>query len=340
MRVIKSNCTVEDSNICTYDELNYSFGYRELSIIQITLDSLGIISNIVALLVLGHIKKRNRRFFQFLKIDTLTTLVSNINSLVLSLMFLVFVDNIYHLSNTSFVFFSRVEYINYFTYVYKMVWAIFYTMSTCFDILLVYEKIQIYKRNTTFITKRSAILISSYIFLYSVILNGPINMTRDVMKKEFNTSDESFSIYSYGKRSLPKNLDSILLGITIIFNIMREFGHLIMIIAINITLIIVIKSHNKKKIKINTHNKELVRQNYLNDCKIVSIKSTYNGLLICSVFFFNVDKLLGYDYLRSILFQYVTSIVHSLRSTINLLLLLKYNKKFRQNFFSNFRSEQ
>ena len=219
-----------------------------------------------------------------------------------------------------------------------MIRAPLFTLSTCIDVMLVYEKIQIYTKEKNFFTKKSANVIALVLFIYSIMLNVPVSISRDTRVIELEAiSNVTIELKAYKVRSF-QNYQNIFLASVFLFNFFRDVGQIILIIGINIRLIMVISKYNKKISSIISNEKQtLIKKRLKNDCKNVFIKSTYSGLLNFLIYCYSINNLYGKNYLFNIVVYTLCGLLSSIRSSINFLVMLKYNKIFRENFSSYFK---
>ena len=96
-----------------------------------------------------------------------------------------------------------------------MIRAPFYTLSTCIDIMLVYEKIQIYTKANNILTKKSANLISLLFFLIIQKKNFPITQVNYggvlfVWKSLFHVCESTTPMFRMDLRKLRDTIISSL----------------------------------------------------------------------------------------------------------------------------------
>ena len=75
-----------------------------------------------------------------------------------------------------------------------------YTYAGIMDIIIVYERILLYKPTIKFMRKTKAAKNSFYIFVFSIIINIPIILSRKIKKYEFQFEDRKLNVYEHQAR--------------------------------------------------------------------------------------------------------------------------------------------
>lgn len=328
---------MSDTQHCYLERSSEILTMRNLFITTLSISSIGIIFSYYCIHAISFSKNTQTRFFKFIKIDSIICLIDNLNTLICSVIFLRFVDRVYRPSGTSVSFYDENVFNTYFTYVYTVLRAPLHTYSSCVDIILVYEKIQFYTKDKNFITKRSAYSLSLLLALYSIVLNISPYVSRDIQVIRLQTvTNETLELKSYKVRSF-ENYQTIFLVSLFLSGFIRDVGHLFVLIGISIRLIVVINKYNNRLSTVISKKKQkLMKNNFMNDCKNVLFKSTFSCLYNFINYYYNIDHLYGTSYLMNMSIYYILGILGCIRSSMNFLIMLKYNTIFRTNFLSHF----
>lgn len=208
------------------------------------------------------------------------------------------------------------------TYIYLQVFSVFNTCTGILDIFLVYEQIQVYKPNLTFLAKRSACKIYICIFIYSVLINLFLNISRKNHEEILILESGSIKVYYYGFGKIGQYQFDILK----IFSLfVRDVFFLIIEIIISIILIRTVIQYHKTGIL--TRN---VRTR-INNSKIAFFMNFISSTFRLYTFFLVVlIQLHFYD--AYYIFSRIYKLLLCLKNGSNFFLLLKLNRKFRENF--------
>jgi len=165
----------------------------------------------------SRIPSKNLRFLQVLQIYTINSFLLNLNDMTSFILY-------FSLNKTEWLFKSfryyDSAYVTYFVYVYAPVWVVLYTFggSISFtslyliptslklyspkgtlDSFIVYTRIQMLYPRLKFLSKTSIYVVSLFIFIFSVVINVPINLSRTIVKTPFQIGSNSTSVLAtYG----------------------------------------------------------------------------------------------------------------------------------------------
>lgn len=239
--------------ICDINDFCYFSESKEINYITIfgmtmlLISIIGIFNNIICIIIFKYSNTNNtegKKFFLFLYYYTINSLMINLNDLINYSIYLLTnaQSEIYRKIENNSLYLKTQVFIIYFSYFYQNIWAIIYTFGTFMDTFIVYERIQLYNPKWKFLSKTSAGKISLFVFLFSLVLNVPVNLSRNVIQNEFFTStNKSVLAYSYALREFEQNNNLFTLSI-IVSNFFRDgSGSMIIGITINIILIVTIK---------------------------------------------------------------------------------------------------
>ena len=332
----RTNCTPSELEACYLEDNVELFNLQNLFFILLICSVFGTIFNSICIHVLTFSKNCKSRFLLFIRIDSIIYLVTNINYFAVCLIFVAFLEKTFKLSENNVSYFDKDLCIYYFTYFYCMINPILYTFSNCMDSVLVYEKIQIYKKSKNFFTEKSVNFVSVSLLLYSILLNIPVHISRDIRNIELKTTaNETLILKTYSVRTF-ESYQMFFYVTVITCNFIRDIGSVLFLIILNIKLILVIKIFNKSVFNIiSNQKKKKYHKNFTNDCKNILIKSTNACLLNLVCFYYKLDVMYGIH--DTLLIYYISVFAGGMKSSLNLLIMLRYNKIFRQNFLRIFR---
>ncbi len=165
----------------------------------------------------SKVPSMNSRFLKALQIYTFNSFLLNLNDMTSFILY-------FSLNKTEWLFKSfryyDSAYVTYFVYVYAPVWVVLYTFggSISFtslyliptslklyspkgtlDSFIVYTRIQMLYPRLKFLSKTSIYVVSLFIFIFSVVINVPINLSRTIVKTRFQIGSNSTSVLAtYG----------------------------------------------------------------------------------------------------------------------------------------------
>ena len=122
-------------------------------------------------------KLSHLRFFKLLQIYTFNCTLVNLNDTVICILNLTLTEIFYYYGSSLFVL--NQTYVIYYTYIFKTIWSLTFTVSSLLDLLIVYERILIYLPHMTFLRHTSPSCILFGVLTYTIVINVPIFLSRD-----------------------------------------------------------------------------------------------------------------------------------------------------------------
>ena len=227
---------------------------------------IGIVLNSIASFIFIFSKNMNTKFLNLLKHYTINSLMINLNSLILSILFFT-QQNIYISNNGR--FYQSYHWVFYFTYFYTSIFIVLYTFDGILDIFMVYERILLMKPKFKFLKHISAHVISFSVFLFCCIINIPINIGKGVQKNTIEVNNVSLGMFKiYLKKFNYQTLFSISVLST---NAIRDILPLIIGIVLNVYLVIVTIRFHKNRTSITTDKAIIFKKTNINNTKLAFI---------------------------------------------------------------------
>ena len=297
----------------------------------------GFFIHSLTVFILVFSRNLNTKFFQLWKIFSLNILLNNIFTLSIILTSIFLNLKFYFLNETTYV--DNFLFSVYISYIYMFFWVLTYTFEGLLDIVMVYERILLLNLDIQFLRKTSILLTSFCIFIFSIVVNIPINVSRVVIKKNILTNTgESMELYSIGQYEYGY---SRLLILSIYFtSFIRDVLAAVSEIIINIFLVYNLSNYFKRRynltsINVNGDRNRFIylskseQKNTIINCLLCCL-STINHILTFLVFFLLENGMISlYRYIRPI-----NGLVHGTKNYICLFIFVTLNKQFRKNFLA------
>jgi len=157
----------------------------------------------------------NSRFLQPLKISTVIGIVFAFNDAVFVILNLTLNTHVWQVDY--FIYFQNEKYMFYFDRIYSPIWTVFYTFGGCIlrivyeylklllinffigmmDIVITYERVQMIFPKMIILAKFSILKIASVAFVFSVLVNIPVNVAREVHEQVFRIDSNETIILRY-----------------------------------------------------------------------------------------------------------------------------------------------
>lgn len=167
------NCT--NSSCSTISE-TYINSTSILVGILLIISFIGIVFNSISVYIFFISKSMKTRFFQYLKIFSIHSLLTNLNDFLFYILFIALNQTIY-MSGDALLYTSE-TFIRYHTYFYLLAWSYIYTFGGIISIFIVYERLQMYNPGLKFMSKLSPLVISIIVIMVSILINLPVNISR------------------------------------------------------------------------------------------------------------------------------------------------------------------
>jgi hypothetical protein len=120
----------------------------------------------------------NQRFLVCLKFYSINSLMVNLNDMITCLFYFIKIENIYRFNGLD--FYENSSFVFYYTNFYLTIWSIVYTFGGFMDIYIIYGRIQIFYPKLTFLKETSISMFSFIILIFCILINIPINMSRQM----------------------------------------------------------------------------------------------------------------------------------------------------------------
>jgi len=174
----------------------------------------------------------NTRFLQPLKIYTVVGILLGLNDALVIILGISLNKNTWHVNG--FDYFQNDTFMFYHVHIFFTIWSIVYTFggniykakfakliiyliffqTGLMDIVIAFEWIEILFPRVNILRRFSILKISFVAFVFSVLVNFPVNIVRAVEKQQFKMdSNETITLSAYGKSLLAANLPNRILYI-------------------------------------------------------------------------------------------------------------------------------
>ena len=327
MQYVYLNCS--NLSICEIVKKENPIVDNTVHILISSFSLLGIILNSITAFIFIFSNNSSTKFLKFLKFYSLNSLGISLNDFSF-INYYLFTNNYVYIINNKFYNESNltpfIVYLNFFVF--------FSTFSGMLDIFIVYERIQIYLRDLKFLRNKSAAIISFCVLLYSIVLNIPIGIAREIC--DVNISIESnvnITIYCYKLREFHYN--NIYLISIFVFNFMRDIMNFIIEIILNIVLMLTMRRYYNNRMALNISNMNLFefRRTDTNNAKIALFLNFISAFFHMTSFSTVIlIKYFSFSYFH--IFSKIIILAYTSRHSMNIFLFLKLNKKFRRNFYA------
>ena len=337
MSCTSDNITVNQYNCTIIDNEEI---LRKYSIpMHMCLSAIGVILNSLCVFIFKFSKNMEEKFLILLRHYSFNSLLFNFNVFMVQLVALCLPAFAFNWNETGIYFIDNYSFVLYYTYIYQNIWAILYTYAGILDIFIVYERILLYKPSVNFMRKQTARNISFYVFIFSIIINIPVIYSRQTKEYLLLLDDKEITVYRHGTRDLNENI--IILVVTYLANFFRDITTCIIEITINIYLILAMFDYyrNKQSVlnranntdQITANNIIVFRKSDINNSRIamfICFCSSLSHILVFSILIIFIFA----DFKVYIIYAYCIGLFFVIRHSLNFLIFLKLNKKFRRNF--------
>ena len=163
MKYFNLNCTnfIDESLTCNISDEDQVNGLMIFNNINMVLSVGGLVTNSLSLIIFGSLEKR--RFFQYMKAICINSLIANCCNLFIS--FSGFVLNGIIYNNNGVLYFTNESFIFLQRYLYLYCYTMFHSLSGLYSVIIIYERILMYRKKWWFskISPKKVIL-SKYFF--------------------------------------------------------------------------------------------------------------------------------------------------------------------------------
>ena len=320
------NCT--DNYTCEITGSGAHTQIYQYCIISFSL--LGLITNTLSLFIFTFSNNMNTRFLRYLKWYVVNSLVVTFNCFLLGVVPLslkgINYNNNFN-SNYSIMFF--------YVFICIPTFLVSYTFGSLLDIIIAYERILMYLPKVKFMRNIKIHLFLFVFFVLSCLINTPTIFSFDVASLSLNF-DRTVKVYYFNRRSF--NYNDLYTVCLYVSTFLRDILTFVIELVITTFLVItIVKFYNKKRMVLNTED--------ANSDPIVFHKTDMNNskltLFIC--FFSSINHILIFVSLTIfyycsrtvfIVFLCFCLLINLIKHSLNFLILLKLNKKFKRNFVS------
>lgn len=324
-------------------ELSFSFTF-----IVITLT--GSLLNALSLFIFIFSNNMDTKFLRLLKCYIVNSLVVTVNHFVLFTL-LAFITsspltnrNIYYNGK---MMSNSLQFTQYYSYIFLPVWTISYSYGSLLDITIVYERILMYLPKLKFMRNVQIYVYLLVFLLLSCVINLPANFSRDIYSLAMNLTNsplnDTIVVYTIKKRIFHYNdLFTVCLYAS---TFMRDILTLVIEIAVTVILLITMyRFYNKKRETVARTSTEAISSiNEQSSDAIIfrrtDMRNSQITLYICFISFVShVGSFLALIVLyfnHSDLYTYIVGFFgffFLIRHSVNFVLFLKLNKKFKRNF--------
>ena len=319
---------INSSEICTAFDLEEIELYVEYCVVILFFSIIGIFTNSISILIFISFSNTKKKFFHLLKYYTLNSIVSNLNDFVIMVFLIRFRHQLLIDTSSLQIYNQNHNLIRYIVYFYLIVRNTVYTFGCSLDLFIIYERIQLYAPNYSFLIKQSAGRIVGFVFLYVIVLNVPTNMSRQVRHIEKCKESESTFFYYFDS---PDFNEFFIIFLIITYIIRDAITCIIMIVLITI-LIICVRRYYTQRQTFNMQNRNsniIFKKSALNNCKI-AVMMCFLNVILHILNAYNLIKKHQYNSAMNDIVVY--SIFFEFKNSVNIFIFIKFNKIFKRNF--------
>ena len=194
MDQLKQKCinkTESCSNFIYDYKLDFDYDYDyvlAVSIISLVISAIGIVLNLISSIIFTFSNNMKTRFFHFVRYKCYGSLVMNLCDVTFFFSFF-----LYNRFNIGWLIPNRSNESYKSAFFYAFINMTIYLMMNAFtsylDICLVYERIQIYKKNIKLFKNQKPITIMFFLFTFSAILTLPNLLSTEITEFRINRTD-------------------------------------------------------------------------------------------------------------------------------------------------------
>lgn len=300
----------------------YAYLHYPIIVTILVISAAGAFFNIACFISL---KECTCEFNQFLTIFTFNSFVLNFNDLLRYSLMLV--PNINNLGFEFFIF-----------TVYQPIHSICFTFGGFLDILIIFERLQLFIKRPKLFAKLSAQMWSLIGLILSMIFIGPLLLSKWPIKTlaRVGNSSEVIELYKTEFNDFDANFFYIVAYYFSLF--CRDVAPLTFEISLNLFLYIQLKNYLKKKAKLLAKNRN-INQAIIKNFRKCDENNTRLAIILC--FLSAITHILSImdfisiqwlDYVYSLFTTSTFDLVVALKHTINIFIFYKFNKVFKLYF--------
>lgn len=334
------NCT--SNNECTHDGPPVSFEFSFWFYLIICCLSLcGITLNSISVFIFSYSSDMKNKFFQLLKVFSISCLVVSFNELFISGFYIsLYRTKIRYNLNGRMLDTSSIG-VFIFTYIYIGIRQIFSLYGGVLDLVIINERIQLYNPKWKFLAKKTAFQLAFYVLIFCVAINIPSIISKDIysFNLELVEFNKTITMFDYEPRKFNNQIVFDWILATFIF--IRDIIALALDITFTILLISALVNYKKQKMAV-------VRSTGTN--KVIYKKEDIDAvrtalfLVFLSAFAhiinFSIHIIYRLDTTPNkfiyVLVGMTGNFLITTRYSFNFFIFLKLNKIFKNNFLRNF----
>ena len=333
-----SNCSIVETQVLSDRMISL--------ILQLVFAIIGVFLNFLSfykLLSKKFFNKINKNFFDYIRLHTFNCLIVNLNDIVVLLFFFIGHKTVFVYQMT--YMYRKEMFVYYYAFFYLPVWVLTYSFSGAINIFIILERIQLINFKFNFLRNIPPWFCSILVFIYSVIINIPVSISREVFSQKLSIENDKTNITELFILKASGNVGNgeILQYIIYSCNFIRDIVTSVVTIFINIYLIVLIKLFMMKKMRFRRRNLPSNGCSLNMNLSVKEIKNKVIALVICFLSIFNslfiysltvafFNNWYNYIYYALILVGCVHNFTHSL----NFFILFFFNQLFRNEFSKYF----
>lgn len=338
------NCSVTDE--CSIVEAN-SFNFNFIYFGLIALFSFaGLVLNLISVFILTIAIDTKNNFFQLLNHFTLNSLAINILELTSSIIYISIPQYVYEIPNLENhnldLYCDNYEAVFYMIYIYFSMRQVLFLFAGVFDIIIVYERVQLYNPKwKTFLAAKPAIQLSFYVMLFCLFINFSGFFARRIDTKTIFIIDNNRTVLVHAYRNSEYSYKKIYNWFLFASNFIKDIFTLIFEIFINILLILALKVYRKQKTRLQRtvlKKRSIFTKEDLGMVKTALLLSFFSAIL--HLFNFGTFLAKQFDTTPNQIYYILIGILGSLliliRHSINFFIFLNFNKRFQTEFYKIF----
>lgn len=313
------SANLTNSTFCLYSIDEVTSSNKAVSVIAFTCALISVLSNTLAIFILTSLPTRKSKFIQYMRDYSANCLVASLNIACLLYILIFF--------NSSFKF----NFVKPFYYVIFPIYLISYSFSTILSSFIVYERIQMFKLQITFLRNTPAWKSSAVTLFLSILLSLPFfynyEIKQDLYQIEHNNQTKSPS-YSIDVSAATKS--HFFRIVFLLFLLVRHGGIFLIELIMNIYLLMCLKTfyRNRSNNQRNAvHISELTNNIII---LITCILSMIQHVITLLVIYFS----LTIESCNISNYRIIALLIFALKHALNFFILVLLNSHFRECFMS------
>lgn len=304
---------------CIYSyDMNKPTADRILIITSFAFSIIGVLFNSLAIFILTRLPTRKKKFIQYMRNYSVCCFVISLNFTCFCYMIIFF--------STSF----HAHFVEGIYYIFIPISLITYSFSILLSICIVYERIQMFKLNLTFLRHTPAWKISTMTLFLSILLSLPFFLQFEIKQDLLQIqSNQTVNVYSLGVSDVTKS--QIFKVIYLLFIILRHGIIFLAELIMNIYLVICLrKFYRNRPNNPNATNNIESKNNIINFITCILSIIQQIVLLLISYFIYTTEA----PCWDMSMYRMISMFIIVLKHSLNFFVLVLLNSDFREYFAS------